>query len=181
MQLRSQAIKRFIRLVIVLGFVLALKPPYPHTEAQTAPLQPNINNQVKVAKSQPVQAKANETKPQTQEPSPQLAKPTPTPMSNREIGQQMASEKGWTGSQWLCLEKLWTNESNWRSTAANYQGSGAYGIPQSLPASKMASHGADYLTNPRTQIAWGLDYISKRYSSPCAALTFWNNQSPHWY
>lgn len=105
----------------------------------------------------------------------------PAPMSNREIGQQMAAQKGWTGNQWLCLEKLWTNESNWNHQVANYQGSGAYGIPQSLPASKMASHGADYLTNPRTQIAWGLDYISTRYSTPCGALSFWNAQYPHWY
>jgi hypothetical protein len=111
--------------------------------------------------------------------------PTPEPvqpMSNREIGQQMASEKGWTGDQWLCLEKLWTNESNWQHTAANYQGSGAYGIAQALPAEKMASYGEDYLTNPRTQIAWGLDYIANRYQTPCGALSFWNSQLPnHWY
>ena len=116
----------------------------------------------------------------------QIVTPTPTPepvqpMSNREIGQQMASDKGWTGDQWLCLEKLWTNESNWQHTAANYQGSGAYGIAQALPAEKMASYGEDYLTNPRTQIAWGLDYIQNRYQTPCGALSFWNSKYPHWY
>lgn len=65
-------------MVLVLGLVLTLKPPYPHTEASKAPVNKNINNQVKVEqKVQPVQAKANETKPIVQEPSPQPAKPTP--------------------------------------------------------------------------------------------------------
>ncbi len=59
--------------------------------------------------------------------------------------------------------------------------SGAYGIPQSLPASKMSSAGADYVTNAMTQIRWGLTYIVGRYDTPCGALGFWNAQSPHWY
>lgn len=106
--------------------------------------------------------------------------PKPVPKTNREIGQSMAAAKGWKGNQWLCLEKLWTNESNWRTNAAN-RSSGAHGIPQSLPASKMRSHGDDYLTNPSVQIAWGLDYIANRYGTPCNALSFWNSKSPHWY
>ena len=103
------------------------------------------------------------------------------PMSNRAIGEQMAQAKGWTGDQWLCLEKLWANESGWKHTVSNYQGSGAYGIAQALPASKMASHGSDYLSNPRTQIAWGLDYIAARYTTPCNALSVWQSRWPHWY
>lgn len=178
----AKAIKRFIRWVLVLGFVLTLKPPYPHTAAQTVE---DFNNQATVNEQvSTVQNAKNEVQPviATPAPVPQPEPPAPQPMSNRAIGEQMAATKGWTGSQWLCLEKLWTNESNWRSEVANYQGSGAYGIPQSLPASKMASHGADYLTNPRTQIAWGLDYISARYKTPCGALAFWNAQTPHhWY
>lgn len=110
-----------------------------------------------------------------------IPEPVVAPASNRAIGQEMAAQKGWQGDQWLCLEKLWTNESNWQTHIPNQQGSGAYGIAQALPASKMSSHGADYLTNPRTQIAWGIDYISSRYQTPCAALSFWNNQYPHWY
>ncbi len=103
------------------------------------------------------------------------------PVSNREIGEVEASKVGWTGQEWNCLERLWTNESNWRETVANYEGSGAYGIAQALPAHKMASHGQDYLTNPKTQIRWGLDYIKNRYKTPCGALNFWLSQSPHWY
>ena len=75
---------------------------------------------------------------------------------------------------------LWTRESNWRWYAENPY-SGAYGIPQSLPASKMASVGADYRTNPVTQIRWGLQYIRAAYGSPCNALGAWNSRYPHWY
>ena len=94
-----------------------------------------------------------------------------TPSSNRDAGQQMAAAQGWGGEQWPCLDTLWSIESGWRTDAQN-PGSGAYGIPQALPASKMASAGADWATNPKTQIAWGLNYIAAAYGSPCAALQF---------
>ena len=77
-----------------------------------------------------------------------------------------------------CLDKMWTRESNWRTTAEN-PSSHSYGIPQALPASKMATFGSDYRTNPATQIKWGLDYIKNRYGSPCQAWTFW--QAHNWY
>ncbi len=77
-----------------------------------------------------------------------------------------------------CLQTLWTKESDWTTTATN-PSSGAYGIVQSLPAEKMASAGADYLTNYRTQINWGLNYIQERYQSPCGALNF--HLSNNWY
>ncbi|MEU1552139.1 NlpC/P60 family protein [Streptomyces scabiei] len=95
-------------------------------------------------------------------------------------GKKMAADYGWTGSQWSALYKLWTNESGWRWWADNPE-SDAYGIPQSLPGSKMASEGSDWKTNPRTQIAWGLKYIKGRYGSPQKALSFWNSHNPHWY
>lgn len=155
-----------LTLVALLFFVLANEPPRKQAEAEV--VQPVVNQNAVVPSAN--------TQTTTEQP-----KPKPKPMTNREIGQQMASDKGWTGDQWLCLEKLWSNESNWRHTVSNYQGSGAYGIPQALPASKMKSYGADYLTNPRTQIAWGLDYIKNRYETPCQALSFWNSKSPHWY
>ena len=88
---------------------------------------------------------------------------------NAAIGQRMAARWGWTGGQWNCLNALWTRESGWQVTVWNTQGSGAYGIPQSKPASKMASAGPDYMTNPRTQIRWGLGYIKSRYGTPCGA------------
>lgn len=86
--------------------------------------------------------------------------------------------RGWTGSgEWSCLESLWQRESGWSSTAANP--SGAYGIPQALPGSKMASAGADWRTNPVTQIRWGLSYIAERYGSPCGAWS--HSESSGWY
>lgn len=98
--------------------------------------------------------------------------------SNAAIGQRLAAARGWTGAQWQCLYDLWTKESNWNHLAQN-PSSGAYGIPQSLPATKMASAGADWSTNPATQIRWGLNYIAGRYGSPCAANNF--HISNNWY
>ncbi|MEY2597488.1 MAG: hypothetical protein RL182_571 [Actinomycetota bacterium] len=77
--------------------------------------------------------------------------------------------KRWNASQEACLVKLWTKESHWNYKAHNYR-SGAHGIPQSFPATKMESVGLDWRTNPVTQIRWGLNYIDKRYGSPCKAL-----------
>ena len=77
--------------------------------------------------------------------------------------------KKWNKSQEACLVKLWTKESHWNYKAHNYR-SGAHGIPQSYPAIKMESVGLDWRTNPVTQIRWGLNYIDKRYGSPCKAL-----------
>ncbi len=88
------------------------------------------------------------------------------------------SSYGWAPDQMQCLMKLWTKESEWRTTATN-PSSGAYGIVQSLPAEKMASSGADYRTNYRTQINWGLGYIEERYGSPCQALNF--HYANNWY
>jgi resuscitation-promoting factor RpfB len=101
----------------------------------------------------------------------------PSSGNTREIGQRMAAARGWTGEQWTCLNNLWTKESGWRTTAQGY--TGAYGIPQALPGSKMASAGADWRTNPATQIEWGLNYIGGRYGTPCGA---WNAfLSKGWY
>jgi hypothetical protein len=90
----------------------------------------------------------------------------------------MASMYGWGDDQFGCLVKLWSKESGWNAGAMN-RSSGAYGIPQALPGSKMASAGADWETNPATQIKWGLGYISGRYGTPCSA---WNtSESQGWY
>jgi hypothetical protein len=67
----------------------------------------------------------------------------------------MAAKRGWTGDQWTCLNNLWTKESGWSSRATNASGS-AGGIPQALPASKMASAGDDWRTNPATQVGFAL-------------------------
>jgi hypothetical protein len=99
--------------------------------------------------------------------------------SNVTLGQQLASAYGWgSGAEWTCLDELWTRESGWQMVW-NFQGSGAYGIPQALPASKMAAAGADYMTNPATQIRWGLSYISSAYGDPCTAWA--HEQADSWY
>ena len=105
--------------------------------------------------------------------------PTPTnPTEAQAIGKEMMLAAGFGEDQWGCLYNLWMRESGWRTTAGNVS-SGAYGIPQSLPASKMAAFGGDYLTNPRTQIAWGLSYIKGRYGTPCGG---WSSfQAKGWY
>jgi hypothetical protein len=87
---------------------------------------------------------------------------------------------GWGQDQMGCLIKLWNHESGWRADAYN-SSSGAYGIPQSLPASKMASAGSDWMTNQNTQVDWGLDYINRAYGSPCAAWNFEMSHDPNWY
>ena len=103
-----------------------------------------------------------------------------SPAQARATARSMLGAYGFGDGQWGCLDSLWTGESSWNWAARN-PSSGAYGIPQSLPASKMSSAGSDWLTNPATQIAWGLGYIKGRYGSPCAALAFWQGNSPHWY
>lgn len=101
------------------------------------------------------------------------------PSENVKIGERLAAERGWTGQQWLCLYQLWQKESRWNHLAHN-RNSGAYGIPQALPGTKMATAGADWQTNPATQIRWGLGYIgSGRYKTPCAAWS--HSQSVGWY
>jgi hypothetical protein len=91
------------------------------------------------------------------------------PARDQATAQSLMPDYGFSvSSQWSCLDDLWQQESSWNYTAENAQ-SGAYGIAQALPASKMASVAADYLTDPTTQIKWGLGYISDAYGTPCAA------------
>ena len=96
----------------------------------------------------------------------------------RAVGRLLVADRGWGDEQFDCLESLWTKESGWRWNADNPT-SDAYGIPQSLPGSKMASIGSDWATNPVTQIKWGLDYISARYGTPCSAWA--KSRASNWY
>jgi hypothetical protein len=86
--------------------------------------------------------------------------------------------RGWTESEYACLYALFAKESGWRVNAYNAS-SGAYGIPQALPGSKMASAGADWQTSAETQVNWGLAYIQGRYGTPCGAWQ--HSQSRGWY
>jgi hypothetical protein len=98
--------------------------------------------------------------------------------SPQQIAQAMLASFGWSSSQFSCLDPLWAHESGWSVTAYN-AGSGAYGIPQALPGSRMASAGPDWQTNAATQVRWGLEYIKGTYGSPCAA---WDHeQATGWY
>ncbi|SPF02150.1 transglycosylase SLT domain-containing protein [Streptomyces sp. MA5143a] len=80
--------------------------------------------------------------------------------------------------QWTCFSNIVNHESTWNYKAVN-PSSGAYGLFQALPGSKMSSAGSDWQTNPATQIKWGLNYMESRYGSPCGAWSFW--QANHWY
>jgi hypothetical protein len=96
----------------------------------------------------------------------------------RDIARVLLGEYGFSSDQFGCLDSLYVRESGWNPFADNPTSS-AYGIPQALPGSKMASAGADWATNPVTQIRWGLGYIRDRYGSPCGAWA--HSQAMGWY
>jgi Transglycosylase SLT domain len=102
------------------------------------------------------------------------AQAAPTGGNPQAIARQMIPN----AAQYQCFANIVERESTWNHRAVN-KSSGAYGLVQALPGNKMASHGADWRTNPRTQIAWGVDYMNERYGSPCDAWSFW--QKNHWY
>ena len=100
-----------------------------------------------------------------------------SPTAAQAIARDMLLARGWGDDQFGCLVELWNHESGWNVYASNP--SGAYGIPQALPGSKMATAGADWETNPATQISWGLGYITGRYGTPCGAWDTFSSQG--WY
>jgi hypothetical protein len=98
--------------------------------------------------------------------------------SPQQIAEAMLGSFGWSSSQFACLDPLWQHESGWSVSAYN-ESSGAAGIPQALPGSRMASAGPDWQTDAATQIRWGLGYIKDTYGSPCAA---WDHEeATGWY
>jgi hypothetical protein len=101
----------------------------------------------------------------------------PTPGSAQAIALAILTAEGMGNDQFSCLVSLWNRESHWRVDAENPDG--AYGIPQALPGSKMASAGSDWQTNATTQITWGLGYIKARYGNPCGAWA--HSQATGWY
>ncbi len=110
--------------------------------------------------------------------APTVSAPPPNPGTAQAIAYNMMSSFGFNPkTQFGCLNDIWSRESGWRYNAEN--ASGAYGIPQALPGSKMASAGPDWQTNPATQIRWGLGYIKSTYGTPCNAWAFW--QAHGWY
>lgn len=101
---------------------------------------------------------------------------SPSAVQSKQYAKQMNAARGW-GECWDSLETMWDHESGWNVHASNP--SGAYGIPQALPGSKMSSAGSDWRNNAITQITWGLGYVAARYNNPCQAWDFW--QAHHWY
>lgn len=115
---------------------------------------------------------------QSQQQTRQTSASAPASGTPEQIAQAMLSQFGWSSDQMSCLEPLWQRESGWEVSAYN-AGSGAYGIPQALPGSKMASAGSDWQTSAATQIKWGLGYIQQIYGSPCAAWS--HEEADGWY
>lgn len=117
-------------------------------------------------------------------PAPVIPAPDPPPGAITDPAAAQAYARGavgaygWDSSQFQCLVWLWNRESGWRVTAEN-PWSGAYGIPQALPGSKMATAGPDWRTNGRTQVNWGLGYIANRYGTPCNAWQ--HSEDTGWY
>lgn len=96
----------------------------------------------------------------------------------KSLAASILSSRGFGQEDFNCFAYIVNKESSWNPRAQN-PSSGAYGLMQALPGSKMSSHGSDWATNPETQIRWGLDYMVGRYGSPCGAYNFWINNS--WY
>jgi hypothetical protein len=119
---------------------------------------------------------------EAQQPQSQPSQAAPAPVTPSGSAQQIAlgmlGSYGWSSSQFSCLVSLWNQESGWNVTASN-PSSGAYGIPQALPGSKMASAGPDWQTDAATQIRWGLGYIKADYGSPCGAWS--HEEADGWY
>jgi hypothetical protein len=102
-----------------------------------------------------------------------------TPLGAKKVARSiLMDEYGFEEKEYKCLNQLWTQESNWNYKSRNKK-SGAHGIPQALPASKMNVVSTDWRTNPVTQIRWGLRYISIRYETPCKAWA--KHKRSNWY
>ena len=128
------------------------------------------------AANQAAQAQAQQQQEQQSQATPPAA-PAPSG-SAQQIAMGMLGSYGWSSGQFSCLVSLWNQESGWNVHATN-PASGAYGIPQALPGSKMASAGADWQTDAATQIRWGLSYIKSLYGSPCGAWS--HEEADGWY
>jgi hypothetical protein len=126
-------------------------------------------------------APATQSPPTTQPTTAQPAATAPATApsgSPQQIAMGMLGGFGWSSAEFSCLDPLWERESGWNPYADNPT-SGAYGIPQALPGSKMASAGADWQSDAATQIRWGLGYIKATYGSPCGA---WDHEESYgWY
>ncbi|MCW4459174.1 phospholipase [Microbacterium sp. MPKO10] len=147
------------------------------TETETASVS-EASAAAKKQKAEEAEKKAAEEAKRAEEEAKKKAAAN-TPEGAKAAAKTMAADQyGWGEGEFSCLVSLWNKESGWSYTASN-PSSGAYGIPQALPGSKMGSVASDWETNAITQITWGLQYISGTYGSPCAA--WGHSQSTGWY
>ncbi|MCX4745448.1 lytic transglycosylase domain-containing protein [Kitasatospora sp. NBC_01287] len=146
----------------------------PAPQPQQAPQQAPVPAPAPAPAEQPQPAPAPAPQPQPAPPKPAAPVATDTsPSGIRALAQSMVP-----AGQWASFANIVNHESSWNFKATN-PSSGSYGLGQALPASKMASAGSDWRTNPVTQIKWTLNYMNERYGSPNAAWSFW--QTHHWY
>ncbi|WP_422935450.1 hypothetical protein [Sinomonas sp. P47F7] len=143
------------------------------TDARVDFIRPTINSVSKAQSDQQTKDAAAAAKAELLR-----TQPVNDPAGAQAYASSQLAKFGWGQDQMQALITLWNRESNWTTTATN-SSSGAYGIAQSLPGSKMNSAGDDWQTNYRTQIDWGLGYIKSRYGSPANALAF--HYAHSWY
>lgn len=183
-----------LRWVIVLALVIVLKPPY--KKADAAPV--NLNKQDVQTVKAPAESKTKQ--PQIVEAVAQTSPPEPVPeadipelvfcgspmqrttkrpvRANVLIGRVMAAQRGWTGGEWTALLELYSCESSWNNQAGNPD-SGACGIPQSWPCSKLSETVPDWRNNVAGQLTWGYDYLQRTYGAPSNALA--HHYRANWY
>ncbi len=172
-----QASRRF-RVIADLQAVATMLPPQQAAAHQAAAAQAAKRQaQAELIAKRETARKAAPAQQRSGQPPAAGSAPTAagTPQS---IARVMLGSFGWSASQVSCLEPLWAGESGWSVTASN-PSTGAYGIPQAMPASKMASAGPNWQTSAATQIRWGLGYIKSTYGSPCAAWS--HEEADGWY
>lgn len=171
------ALSFVISFAIVLVFVIAPDAPALADDSESDVAQLSAETQQFAHSGDQLSAIVRDNYGATPRPKAPLVS-APDPGTAKAIAYDLVLARGWGEDQYSCLVALWTRESQWNALAENPY-SGAYGIPQALPGNKMASAGADWRTNPATQITWGIGYIAGRYATPCGA---WEHSERHnWY
>ena len=164
-----------IRIMRVALVIVAFALLYHPASSTNEPLQPpQLNKQ----EAQQVQLSTDQALPQQPEPEPQIVASVQEQQPSGGKYDLMRAA-GISEKDWSAVDYIVGRESSWRHNVWNTGGSGAYGLCQSLPATKMASAGDDYMTNPVTQLQWCDQYAEKRYGSWSNALAFW--QANRWW
>ncbi|HET7027202.1 MAG TPA: transglycosylase SLT domain-containing protein [Candidatus Limnocylindrales bacterium] len=157
-----------------IGLMSRVRPTVPPITAEAgSTLKPQAKPKPKPKATVRVAPKAVVRTPRKAAPKPVARTTVPSVTTARSYARSRIGS-----TQFSCLDKLWTKESHWNPRAYN-RSSGAYGIPQALPGSKMATVAGDWRYNPLTQVRWGLRYIAGRYGTACSA--WHHSQATGWY